>query len=235
MRELNNLMADSIQKIGQKEHLIYIKYRESLDNAIGMEWKAIQKKYEKDLSDAAHEGVKSILDFEKSQPDKPIFIFKANHRYYKLKIDWVTTEYTKLKKPIPSIRLLRRQKPGWIVEYTFSKAFDFATCPNCQREFTRTYPHEKYCYDCRRSPRSKRPLSIQTTVRNCQNPGCEKPIPTGKNKRTKYCCNACKTAAYEKRKLWLFPLLILESEHPSSNIVLIRIREGRFIYCLHRL
>lgn len=139
--------------------------------------------------------------FIKNQLENPIYIFKANRRYYKLKINWITGEYRKSKKPIPPARLLllRRQKPDWIIEYKFPNSnFDFVICPNCKREFTRYYPNEKYCFRCQRSPRSKKPLTIQDNIRYCQN--CEKPIPAGKNKRTKYCCGACRTAACMKRK-----------------------------------
>jgi len=195
MQEFNNIIADSYRELRKKENIIHNKYRESLDNATGMEWKTLQKQHDKEISDITYEyGMKPLIEFERSQPDKPIFIFKANRKYYKLKIDWSSLEYTKLKKPITNIRLLRKHKPGWIIEYTFSKAFDFVICPNCQREFTRHNPHETYCHFCRRFKNPKKP-------RSCQNPGCEKIIPGSKNKRAKYCCGACRTAAFKKRKI----------------------------------
>jgi len=199
MRKFNNLMADSFQELMQKTSLLNEKYREPLDNLEGMAWKNLQRKYDKELSDISHNSVKPLLDFEKSQPDKPIFIFKANRKYYKLKIDLSTGEYTKLKKPIPDIRLLRRQKPGWIVEYTFAKAFDFVPCRNCQREYWRINPNEKYCHFCRRSPKSKRPNQFINSKKSRHCLECEKEIPSGKNKRTKYCCGACRQAAWKKK------------------------------------
>jgi len=193
MREFNKLLAVSFQELRQKNSQLNEKYREPLDNSEGMAWKNLRRKHDKELHDITDECIKPILDFERSQPDKPIFIFKANRKYYKLKIDLATGEYTKLKTPLPSIGLLRRQKPDWIVEYTYLKAFDFVPCQNCQREFTRMYPNEKYCFFCRRFNNPKK-------TRNCQNLGCDKLIPNSKNKRAKYCCGACRTAAFEKRR-----------------------------------
>ena len=202
-RELSRLLSNRDREVLQKEVIIEEKYREPLDRLDGIEWGAVQREYEKEISDLYHECMKPIEDFIKNQPEQPIYVFKTAGKYYELKKDWIKAEWTKSKNPITGKRLLllKRQRPGWIIENEFpNSAFDFVECPNCKRKFTRHKSHEKYCHLCRRSPRSKRPL-IQANVRYCQNPGCEKPIPAGKNQRAKYCCNACKTAAWEKRKL----------------------------------
>lgn len=200
-RELNNLIVEFYREIKPKERAIHSKYNDLIENATDENYREIFKKEENEIRTLYHNGVKKIDDFIKSQPEKPIYIFKANRRYYELKINWITGKEERSKNPIISLRLFQRRKPGWIVDYQFPHtAFNFVICPNCKQEFQRIYPHEKYCNICRRSPRSRRSLNNQSVIRYCQNPGCGKPIPAGKNKRTKYCCGACRTAAFEKRK-----------------------------------
>lgn len=201
---LNRLWAEFSREIAPKERAIRTRYRDLIENATDENVKEVFKKEEDEINILYHDGMKPIHDFIENQPEKPIYVFKTNGKYYELKKDWIKAEWTKSKNPITRFRLLLllRQKPGWVRKSEFpNSTFDFIMCPNCGRKFTRYYPHEKYCFMCQRSPRSKKPITGQSPLRYCQNPGCDKPIPAGKNRGTKYCCNACKTAAYEKRKL----------------------------------
>jgi hypothetical protein len=59
-------------------------------------------------------------------------------------------------------------------------------------------PHEKYCPSCQDNLKiGFNPFTEPDKHRFCLH--CNKHLPNGTHGRRKYCCNACKTAAYEKR------------------------------------
>jgi len=135
------------------------------------------------------------------QPIKPLYIFKKGRKFFELR--FVENNPGLWFSPEPLTKQTIREKSNaWILPICFNgDTVDIVRCEHCGRVLVKYWPNQKYCFMCQRSPRSKRPHTLQSNTRYCQNPGCEKPIPAGKNKRAKYCSNACKTAAYEKRKL----------------------------------
>lgn len=198
---LTNLQADFVDEVRPKERDIRDKYKKKFEKTPVEEWKQILDDQDNEIRDLYKTCLKNIENFINSQPKHPIYVFKKNRRYYILKWDWITGDNTKSPVPIASIQLLRRKNPGWVFEYIFpGTAFDYVICPNCEREFTKFKPNEKFCPTCRRSPRSKRALINKKDSRYCQNLGCKKPIPGFRRSDAKYCCDACKTAACEKRK-----------------------------------
>jgi hypothetical protein len=142
-----------------------------------------------------------VKDFENMQPIKPLYIFKKGRKFFELR--FVENNPGLWFSPEPLTKQTIREKSNaWILPICFNgDTVDIVRCEHCGRVLVKYWPNQKYCFMCQRSPRSKRPHTLQSNTRYCQNPGCEKPIPAGKNKRAKYCSNACKTAAYEKRKL----------------------------------
>lgn len=200
-RELERLLSNCNHELRQKEPVIKNRYKELMDSAEGMEWKTLRIKRDNEISDLYHECMKPVLDFEGSQPKKPIYIYKKARRYYKHEYNWATGEMKISKLPSLMQFLIIGQKE-WILKVSFNgTAFDIVPCQNCKKEFTRFYPHEKYCLNCqRRSPKSKKPPIDKPKIRDCRNPDCNKPIPGFRRADAIYCCDACKTAASKKRK-----------------------------------
>ena len=158
------------------------------------------EKLAKAIHDLLWDCLKESRDFENRQPEKPLFIFHKNRKFYEIKF---ITEQPGLwisPKPIsPKERKVKSE--AWILQIYFNgNAVDIVRCQNCNEVFTRDRPHQKYCIVCQLSPRLKRSVSFidGDNRRSCLM--CGKNIPVGKNKRTKYCCGACRTAAFKKRK-----------------------------------
>jgi len=62
---LNRLQAEFLEEVRQKESEISKKYRHSLNNAEGMEWKTLHNQLNKEISDLYHECMKPIENFIK--------------------------------------------------------------------------------------------------------------------------------------------------------------------------
>ena len=158
-RELDRLISDCYREIRQKEVIIEEKYREPLDHSDVIEWRAIQREYEKEISDLYHESIKPVLNFENSQPKKPRYIYKKKRRYFEVKYSWDTGDFKISKKPL-NLLLFFGKNPEWDIELSYSGIpLDQVPCPKCKREFLRYHPNQKYCPRCQRSPRSKKPKS----------------------------------------------------------------------------
>ena len=199
LEELDQIKSDILKNIGLKESQIRASFKDTLHEEKGnKKWREVHKKMEHEIRILYRQEVQKITDFERTQPNRPVFIYKKNRKYHEVKFEYLTGEIHISENPIADLRLLQRNKPHWIIEVFFpNSALDVAICPNCQREFTRFFPHEKYCESCQKSPRSKKAKTTQEQ-RLCQQ--CHRPLPNYKNAKAKYCCNACKTAACKKRK-----------------------------------
>ena len=193
-RELWRLRGEGFNEYYSKKTKLHAKFH-SIDDPTNEDI----KKHRNDVHDLFYNCLKEALDFEKQQPTKPLFIYKKGRKYHELKFTLESPNLWISPKPIDE-QTLREKSNAWILPIHFDGLpVDVVVCDSCKKDFVRHKPHQKNCPSCQDNLKiGFDPFTEPDKHRYCLH--CGKHLPNGIHGKRKYCCGACRQAAFKRRK-----------------------------------